>query len=279
MNQVLSFKPDSAAFALRFSNVGIAYYRLPSWCGGKAFHALSGIDLCIENQSIAIVGPSGAGKSTLIELLFGLKKPTTGKIECLVNGHVLTDDNAITNLMRRIQLVPQEPHTSLNPFYTVKQILSEPLNHFSVDGSVHAHVEQTLADVGLSLSVLPLKPKQLSTGQAQRVAIARAIITRPAILVADEPTSSLDPVNRQKILTLLTSLKKRHQMRLLIITHDIDAAATLCDEIAVLHQGKIVEQRATKQMLSASTHPISQALMQAQGGLLSSYSLLSTHIA
>lgn len=249
---------------IKFENVGVHYYSVPSWLGGQAFKALQNVDLNVEDKSLAIVGRSGAGKSTLIELLFGLKSPTVGDISLFGHSLPIRNSKVQAEVCRLIQLVPQEPHTSLNPYYTVRQILAEPLSNLDVSGNHQSIIEETLSDVGLPASLLSLKPNQLSTGQAQRVAIARALVVRPAVLVADEPTSSLDPVNRQRLLDLLNSLKKKRDMRLILVTHDLGAAQALCEEILVLDHGQMVEHGPTPQVMSTPAHPATQMLLESQ---------------
>ena len=249
---------------IKFDNVSVHYHSVPSWLGGKAFKALQNIDLNVEDKSLAIVGRSGAGKSTLIELLFGLKAPTVGQINLFGYSLPIRDSKAQATVCRLIQLVPQEPHTSLNPYYTVRQILAEPLSNLDVSGNHEAIIEEALSDVGLPASLLLLKPNQLSTGQAQRVAIARALVVRPAVLVADEPTASLDPVNRQRLLDLVNSLKKKRDMRLILVTHDLGAAKALCEEILVLDHGEMVEHGLTDQVMNKPAHPATQMLIESQ---------------
>ncbi|MCG9691798.1 ATP-binding cassette domain-containing protein [Vibrio sp. Isolate22] len=249
---------------IKFENVGVHYYSIPRWLGGQAFKALQNVDLNVEDKSLAIVGRSGAGKSTLIELLFGLKSPTVGDISLFGHSLPIRNSKVQAAVCRLIQLVPQEPHTSLNPYYTVRQILAEPLSNLDVSGNHQSIIEETLLDVGLPASLLSLKPNQLSTGQAQRVAIARALVVRPAVLVADEPTSSLDPVNRQRLLDLLNSLKKKRDMRLILVTHDLGAAQALCEEILVLDHGQMVEHGPTPQVMSTPAHPVTQMLIESQ---------------
>ncbi|PMH31147.1 peptide ABC transporter [Vibrio lentus] len=249
---------------IKFENVGVHYYSIPSWLGGKAFKALQNIDLNVEDKSLAIVGRSGAGKSTLIELLFGLKEPTVGRISLFGHSLPIRNSKVQAAVCRLIQLVPQEPHTSLNPHYTVRQILAEPLSNLDVSGNHESIIEESLSDVGLPATLLSLKSNQLSTGQAQRVAIARALVVRPAVLVADEPTSSLDPVNRQRLLDLLNSLKKKRDMRLILVTHDLGAAKVLCEEILVLDHGEMVEFGPTEQVMGTPAHPATQLLIESQ---------------
>ena len=237
---------------VRFENVSVHYQGQSRWFGLGAstsiFKALDGLTLKLDQQNLAIVGPSGAGKSTLIELLFGLRKPTEGEV--YVCDYPLSKLSAKQRQMlcRHIQLIPQEPQSSLNPYYTVRQILSEPLINLAELAQIESRVESVLSDVGLDVTVLERNSQQLSVGQAQRVAIARALIVEPCVLVADEPTSSLDPVSRKQILDLLTQIQAKRQMRMILVTHDLDAALTLCDEILVLDKGCAVEHGAANQV-------------------------------
>lgn len=255
-------QPTSAQ--VRFEQVTVQYYSKPRWLGGKPFKALDQLDLVIETNNIAIVGPSGAGKSTLIELLFGLRQPSVGEV--YVCGYPLSKSSAKQRheLCKHIQLIPQEPQSSLNPYYTVRQILTEALNNVDGCQGQNEKVEKVLQDVGLDLSLLDRNPQQLSVGQAQRVAIARALIVEPCILVADEPTSSLDPVSRQQIIDLFTELQKARHMRLILVTHDLDAAQALCDDILVLDKGCVVEHRESQSLVSNPTHFVTKALLSAQ---------------
>ncbi len=249
---------------IHFDKVSVHYHSTPPWLGGKPFKVLQQLDLSVETQNLAIVGPSGAGKSTLIELLFGLRKPTMGEV--YVCGYSLSTSSVTQRRMlcQHIQLIPQEPQTSLNPYYTVRQILTEPLINATITNRHEAAIQQVLKDVGLDITLLDRYPLQLSVGQAQRVAIARALIVEPCVLVADEPTSSLDPVSRKQVLDLLASVQKARHMRLILVTHDLDAAKTLCDEILVLHQGKMVEYNSVENITLNPVHAVTQALIRAQ---------------
>ncbi|MFA0439931.1 peptide ABC transporter [Vibrio sp. 10N.286.49.C2] len=252
---------------VRFDNVSIHHYSIPSWLGGTPFQALNNISLVIDNQNLAIVGPSGAGKSTLIELLFGLKAPSKGRVEVSGISLPIRSQHDRIRVCRDIQMMPQEPHTSLNPYYTVSQILTEPLVNLNIVGDHRALAQQALDDVGLSTQILALKPNQLSTGQAQRVALARALIVEPSILVADEPTSSLDPVNRQRVLDLLNSLKKKRKLILILVTHDLQAAHALCDELLVLDHGNVVEHGDCNRIMNHPNHSVTRSLIAAQTAL------------
>ncbi|WP_264875377.1 ABC transporter ATP-binding protein [Vibrio agarivorans] len=254
----------STSAQVHFDNVSVHYHSRPTWLGGEVFKALSQLNLHIDAKNLAIVGPSGAGKSTLIELLFGLRKPSLGEIYvCDYPLSTLTNQQR-QKLCKHIQLVPQEPHTSLNPYFTVREILTEPLINLGFGGKHESKLVKTIADVGLHDGVLDLYPRQLSVGQAQRVAIARALVVEPCVLVADEPTSSLDPINRQNILELIKTLQRDRNMLLILVTHDLAAANTLCDEILVLDKGEMVEHSPTQEMMTNPKHEISHALLKAQ---------------
>lgn len=249
---------------IRFEQVSVHYWSRSRWLGGKVFKALDNLNLVVDTNNLAIVGPSGAGKSTLIELLFGLRQPTSGEV--FVCGFPLSICSAEQRqqLCKHIQLIPQEPQSSLNPYFTVYQILLEPLKNLGLLQDVDKKIKQALCDVGLNLALLQAHAQQLSVGQAQRVAIARALIVEPCVLVADEPTSSLDPVSRQQILNLLKHLQESRCMRLILVTHDLSAAQALCDEVLVLEHGEVVDHQATENITINSTHSMTQALLNAQ---------------
>lgn len=254
----------SLSAQVNFDDVSVEYQSRPSWMGGTPFYALKELKLNVDTRNLAVVGPSGAGKSTLIELLFGLRKPSRGEVYvCDYPLSTLTNQQR-QKLCKHIQLVPQEPHTSLNPYFTVREVLTEPLLNLDIKGDYEARLANVMRDVGLHDSVLDLYPRQLSVGQAQRVAIARALIVEPCVLVADEPTSSLDPINRNNILELIQSLQRQRDMLLILVTHDLGAAKTLCDDVLVLDKGVVVEHCAMDALISDPQHPTSRALLTAQ---------------
>ncbi len=255
---------NAAASSVLFEDVSVHHYSMPKWLGGKPFKALDKVSLKVAERSVAIVGPSGAGKSTMIELLFGLRAPQEGRIKVLGHTLPITSGKERLALCKQIQLIPQEPHTSLNPYYTVAQVLIEPLESLGIEGNHQQKAQRALEEVGLQPELLALTPSQLSTGQAQRVAIARALIVKPELLVADEPTSSLDPVNRQRLIDLLNTLKQQRALKLILVTHDLGAASALCDDIVVLDQGQVVEHECATRIMNSPTHPTTKALIHAQ---------------
>lgn len=257
-------KTHSVSAQIHFERVSVHYHSRPRWLGGTPFVALENLDLVVETQNLAIVGPSGAGKSTLIELLFGLRQPSSGTIHVCGYPPSRTSAKRRQALCQHIQMIAQEPQSSLNPYYTVRQILLEPLSSIGKTDETDERIRQVLGDVGLGETLLERNPQHLSVGQAQRVAIARALIVEPCVLVADEPTSSLDPVSRKQVLDLLADIQKKRQMRLILVTHDFDAAQALCDEVLVLDKGRVVERGLINAVAANPSHVITKALIRAQ---------------
>lgn len=197
-------------------------------------------DICFEwnqGECLGIIGESGSGKSTLGRLLLGLEKPDQGAIT--FNGKPVSDRKTRKG---GISAVFQDYTSSINPFYTVEQAMLEPLKLAKVEPQQHkSKIERLLEQVGLDASYLPKYPHELSGGEAQRVCIARAVSTEPACIVLDEAISALDGSVQMQVLELLKSLRKAHGMGYIFITHDIQAAAYLCDRVMVVRSGRIEE--------------------------------------
>jgi peptide/nickel transport system ATP-binding protein len=262
MNPVAPTYSNNSA-QVRLHRVTVQFSTKPTWLGGEPFVALDDMDLVIESQNVAIVGPSGAGKTTLIELLFGLRQPSKGSITvCEYSLNRLTSEQR-KHLCQHIQLIPQEPQSTLNPYYSVRQVLREPLLNIGLMANADEKINQAMLDVGLDPCLLNRQTQQLSLGQAQRIAIARALIVEPCVLVADEPTSSLDPISRKQILELFAQLQKSRRMRLILVTHDLSAAHYLCEQLVVLNGGRIVEQGELEQIIVSPSHPTTKALLDA----------------
>ncbi len=188
-------------------------------------------------ETFGLIGPSGCGKSTLLRVLAGVNREWRGKIELL--GRSLTPGARFQGELRRgVQMVFQDPYASLHPRHSVERTLLEPLQ---VNGVAEPRLRmlQALDEVSLSSAVLMRYPHQLSGGQRQRVAIARALLLRPKLLLLDEPTSALDMSVQAEILNLLTALRTRHQMTMLLVSHDPDVIAHMCDRAAVMEQGRV----------------------------------------
>jgi peptide/nickel transport system ATP-binding protein len=188
-------------------------------------------------ETFGLIGPSGCGKSTLLRVLAGVNREWRGRIELL--GRPLTPGARFEgDLRREVQMVFQDPYASLHPRHSVERTLLEPLQ---VNGIAEPRVRmlQALDEVSLTRAVLVRYPHQLSGGQRQRVAIARALLLRPKLLLLDEPTSALDTSVQAEILNLLTALRATHSMTMLLVSHDPDVIAHMCDRAAVMEKGRV----------------------------------------
>ncbi|ARJ50985.1 ABC transporter ATP-binding protein [Staphylococcus lutrae] len=192
---------------------------------------------CERGQSIAIIGASGSGKSTLARMLLGIEKPDTGTVrldgEDVHHRHVRAG---------RMSVVFQNYQSSLHPYFNVRQILTEALRQCDTPiKDKEAHMVALLDSVGLSAAYMNKYPQMMSGGEAQRVAIARAVMTKPDYLVLDEAISALDMSIQSQILDLLMMLRDRYQLSLIFITHDIQAAVYLCEDLIIFNEGQIQE--------------------------------------
>ena len=232
---------------------------------GGAVRALDGVSLALRRGEIlGVVGESGSGKSTLARTLLGLVKPTTGTLE--IDGRPRSSRADLRDMRRIVQMVFQDPYDTLDPRDTVATIVREPLIVHGVAPETHdGRVRSALRRAGLEPSdeLLERRPRELSGGQRQRVAIAAALALDPAGLICDEPLSMLDVSIQAQILATLAELRDRQDIGVLLITHDLGLAWALCDRVAVMHLGQIVEQGATEQVLRDPRHPYTQALLAA----------------
>ncbi|MBI3180360.1 MAG: ABC transporter ATP-binding protein [Deltaproteobacteria bacterium] len=224
------------------------------------------VDLTIaKGECVALVGESGCGKSTLARLFLRLLAPTRGRIS--FDGVDLTAlrGRALAPFRRRMQMIWQDPLAALNPRQRVLAALREPLrvHRFTGGREVHARVATLLAHVGLDGEVLPCYPHELSGGQRQRVVIASALAVRPELIVADEPTASLDVSAQAQIINLMAELKRALGLAYLFITHDLSLVPHLADRVAVMYVGRIVEMGPARDVLAAPQHPYTRALLSA----------------
>jgi len=229
-------------------------------------HALNGVSFTIEaGRSMGIVGESGSGKSTLARLVMALDKPTAGSVKLLGRDlHALPRED-LRQARRNIQMVFQDPYGSLDPRQTVERIVTEPL---AAQGDTrreeqHQRAADALASVGLRANDLGKYPHEFSGGQRQRIAIARALITRPRLIVADEPVSALDVSVQAQVLNLMQDLQVEFGITYMLISHDLAVVHHLCDDVAVLWQGRIVEQGPPERLFRAAAHPYTRALLEA----------------
>jgi oligopeptide/dipeptide ABC transporter ATP-binding protein len=234
---------------------------------GKAasVRAVDGVTFDVgRGRVLGIAGESGSGKSTLANLLVGLERATAGEI--VVDGHVM-GSRPERRLRRAVQMVFQDPFASLNPRFTVGRSVEEPLLIHGVGTPAERRERATAAlekaELRPGRAFLARYPHELSGGQRQRVAIARATVLNPRLLVADEPVSMLDVSVRAGILRLLKRLVVEHQMAMVFITHDLSIVAHICDDLAVMYRGRIVEQGPVRDLLRAPGHPYTQALIDA----------------
>ena len=217
--------------------------------------AIEGVTFAVEEgRSVGLVGESGAGKTTLLSLLLGLSAPSTGQV--LFEGRPLNRrDRAMVRAFRRsVQTVFQDPYSSLDPRQSVARIIGEPLASLGLASGAAAaeRSANALQAVGLPADALRRYPHEFSGGQRQRIAIARAIVSRPRVLLADEPVSALDVTTRIQIIELLAELSRREGMSVVMVSHDLSVVASLCDDTVVLQGGRVVEQGPTRQVLG---HP------------------------
>jgi len=223
--------------------------------------ALRSVSMEVNKGTVyGIVGESGCGKSTLARVLSGLTSPTSGAVT--LAGAALSVDRSSAQ-RRRIQMVFQDPGSSLNPAMTVRRMLSQLLHHHAIvpESKIEARCRELMAQVHMPADALDKKPRSLSGGQRQRIAIARALALEPEILIADEPTAALDVSVQASVLNLLADLIRDLGMTMIFISHDMAVVRRVCDEVAVMYLGRIVESGATEAIFGQPQHPYTNALM------------------
>ena len=234
--------------------------------GSRPLRAVDGVTLSLEKgETLAIVGESGCGKSTLARLLVGLIRPTAGEVRFADRSVTHPTGRWAHDMRREIQIVFQDPYSSLNPRMTVGTIVERPLivHHLGSTAERRAAVADLFSAVGLSPTFTTRYPHELSGGQRQRVAIARALATRPKLIVADEPTSGLDVSVQAKILNLLRDLQRSFDLTYVFISHDMRVVRHMADRVAVMYLGKVVELTRKQELFSMPQHPYTRALLAA----------------
>jgi len=226
-------------------------------------HALRGVNLEVkQGERFGIVGESGCGKSTLLRLIAALDRPTSGQV--VVEGTDITTlpERRLRFLRENLQLVFQDPMSSLDPRMRVRDIIAEPLvvqGHPASGERVH----ELLEAVGLPADAGDRYPHQFSGGQRQRISIARALAPRPRILIADEPVSALDVSVRAQVLNVISDLVDELDLTLIFVSHDLSVVKHVCDRVAVMNAGQIVETGSTTDVYAAPQHPYTQRLVAA----------------
>ncbi|WP_162903719.1 ABC transporter ATP-binding protein [Leucobacter sp. wl10] len=214
-------------------------------------------------ERVGIVGVSGSGKTTLLRLMLALDTTDTGAITCEGKEVYPAEVSRLKWYRRKVQYVPQDPASTLDPLMTVQKLVREPLVRLGVPGDHDAMVREALASVGLDETFTRRRANELSGGQAQRLAIARAIATRPDFLLADEPVSGLDLPMREAIVALLRQISEERGTGIAVVSHDLSMVASLCERTVVMHAGEVVEDRPTMELLTDPRHPRTRELLDA----------------
>ncbi len=245
-------------------------YRLPraSLFGRRpTLRVLHGVDLDLaEGEALGIVGESGCGKSTLARAVMALERPQSGSIRFAGQDLFALDSAALRAARVGFQAVFQDPYGSLDPRQRVARIVGEPVAALEPGVSRadrRARVLAALAEVGLGEAAAEKYPHEFSGGQRQRIAIARALVTRPRLIVADEPVSALDVSVQAQVLNLLMDLQERLGLATLFISHDLGVVRCVTDRVAVMFQGRVVEEGPTEAVFAAPAHPYTRALADA----------------
>jgi peptide/nickel transport system ATP-binding protein len=241
--------------------------------GGKGWftkqqpiQAVKGISIAIRpGETLGVVGESGSGKSTLARMLVGLETPDSGTIR--MEGHAVAKRRSL-DFHRQVQFVFQDASSALNPRKTIRRILEDPLNHLLglTRSRRRERVEELMALVHLRPEFLDRYPHEFSGGQAQRIGIARALAAKPRLIVLDEPVSALDVSIQAQILLLLKKLQQEFGLAYVFISHDLAVVETLCDTVAVMRNGEIVEQASRTALFSQPQHSYTKTLLASVPG-------------
>jgi ABC-type oligopeptide transport system ATPase subunit len=235
-----------------------------------AVRAVDGIDFEVaRGETFGIVGESGSGKSTAARLIARLLEPTAGRVRFAGREITALRGAGLKEVRRELQMVFQDPYSSLNPRKTIGAIVSEPLVIHRVQGDRAARkraVQELMETVGLNPEHYNRYPHEFSGGQRQRVGIARALALGPKLLIADEPVSALDVSIQAQVLNLLRDLQRRLGLTMVFISHDLSVIRHMCDRIAVMHDGRIVEVASNEALYSAPREPYTRELLAAVPG-------------
>ena len=229
-------------------------------------HAVNDVSFTVHpGRSLGIVGESGSGKSTIARLVMALDRPTSGRVLLLGRDLNALAREELRQARRDIQMVFQDPYGSLDPRQTIERIVTEPLaaQQSATRDEQRQRAAEVIESVGLRANDLGKYPHEFSGGQRQRIAIARALVTRPRLIVADEPVSALDVSVQAQVLNLMADLQAQFGITYMLISHDLAVVRHLCDDVAVLWQGRIVEQGPPERLFESAEHPYTRALLDA----------------
>lgn len=232
----------------------------------KLLRAVDSVDLRVhKGEVLGLVGESGCGKSTLMRMLTMLEEPTSGSLKIMGVDTARATRREKRHIRRKVQIVLQDPNTSLDPSMTIRQSVREPLDiHSDLVAPKRRDevVRELLNTVGLESSLMGRYPHELSGGQRQRVGIARALALSPEILVCDEPVSALDVSVQAQVLNLLKDLQQRLGLTVVFVAHDLSVVRYISTRVAVMYLGRIVEQGTVEEIYTSPTHPYTQGLLR-----------------
>jgi ABC-type oligopeptide transport system ATPase subunit len=252
---------------LEVSHLVKHYTRRSGWFGRRTIvTAVNDVSFSVsQGETFGIVGESGSGKTTAARCILRLVEPTSGGVQFEGEDVLRASRTRLRELRRRMQMVFQDPYTSLNPRMRARQIVEEPLIvHRSGDrAGRRTRVVDLFERVGLDPAMLERYPREFSGGQRQRIGIARALALNPALLVLDEPVSALDVSVQAQIVNLLMTLQRQLGLTYVFISHDLRLVEHICGRVAVMYQGRVVEMGPTASLFASPQHPYTRALLSA----------------